>query len=761
MRKPWFWIGTSKPSPVYREASEPSSLHDLSKLQFELRQHHALNQQYAFYPAFYNMTFTWLNLLNNYYTALEVITCVVAVLILLSAVDDLFIDAWYWVRQVYRRVTSRQTYRPVTQQDLQNRAEQPLAIMVPAWLEYDVIAPMIENMVKVLDYRNYVIFVGTYVNDMRTISEVERMRRRYKQLRRVEVPHPGPTCKADCLNWIIQAIFLHEKKCGDQFAGVILHDSEDVLHPLELKFFNYLLPRKDMIQLPVMSLERKWSELVAGTYMDEFAESHAKDIVVRESLSGMVPSAGVGTCFSRRALQALVNENSNQPFNTDSLTEDYDIGARLASMGMQSIFARFPVQFTLKRRSWFGLGKERQVTVAMPLCVREYFPDRFKTAYRQKARWALGISLQGWAQIGWKGSLATKYLLFRDRKGIVTTFVSILAYIVLVQFIAFQIAEHFGAWSPDSQTLLTSLEWLPYVLHANLIALGLRTVQRAYFVGRIYGPVHAVLSAPRMVVGNFINFMAVARAWKMFLGHLVFGKRLVWDKTMHDFPSDDQLARERQRLGELLVSWQAITDTDMEMAVQEHVESQIPLGRVLVARGYIDEDTLAEAIAFQAELPRVESAVSPEIPNTVSLDLLVELSALPIGVDESGRPIIAVGRPLRPEAISRLAAAFGKEPVQHIARDSQVLAGLRLASGQTASGMPRQGQNSTYLLGQLLVENGELNQHTLDQAMLDYKPAQHGRIGDYLVANGLVSREVVEEAVEQQMTLFKLALKVA
>ena len=131
------------------------------------------------------------------------------------------------------------------------------------------------------------------------------MRRRYKQLRRVEVPHDGPTCKADCLNWVIQAIFLHEQQAGIEFAGVILHDSEDVLHPLELKFFNYLLPRKDMIQLPVASLEREWYELVAGVYMDEFAEWHAKDLVVRESVTGTVPSAGVGTCFSRRALLAL------------------------------------------------------------------------------------------------------------------------------------------------------------------------------------------------------------------------------------------------------------------------------------------------------------------------------------------------------------------------------------------------------------------------------------------------------------------------
>ena len=54
---------------------------------------------------------------------------------------------------------------------------------------------------RVLDYRAYMVFVGTYQNDAATIAEVERMRHRYKQLHRVEVPHDGPTCKADCLNW--------------------------------------------------------------------------------------------------------------------------------------------------------------------------------------------------------------------------------------------------------------------------------------------------------------------------------------------------------------------------------------------------------------------------------------------------------------------------------------------------------------------------------------------------------------------------------
>lgn len=270
----------------------------------------------------------WPYFIADYYRGLEVVTAVVGVIILLSSLDDLFIDAWFWLRELKRSLTVKRRYTPLSAEQLRAKEEQPLAIMVPAWLEYDVISSMLETMVSTLEYKNYMIFAGTYQNDQRTIDEVERMRRRYRQLVRVEVPHDGPTCKADCLNWIVQAIFAQDEKQPVPFAGVILHDSEDVLHPLELKYYNYLLPRIDFIQLPVTSLERHWYELVAGTYMDEFAEWHTKDLVVRESLSKMVPSAGVGTCFSRHALVELAAETNNQPFNTDTLTEDYDIGDR-------------------------------------------------------------------------------------------------------------------------------------------------------------------------------------------------------------------------------------------------------------------------------------------------------------------------------------------------------------------------------------------------------------------------------------------------
>lgn len=544
----------------------------------------------------------WPYLVADYYRGLEIVTAVVATLILLSSIDDLFIDLWYWLREAYRGLVVRRRHKPLSTGQLRACEEQPLAIMVPAWLEFDVIAPMLENMVSTLEYQNYMIFVGTYCNDARTIDEVERMRRRYRQLVRVEVPHNGPTCKADCLNWIVQAILMHERDMPVPFAGMILHDSEDVLHPLELKYYNYLLPRIDFIQLPVASLERSWYELVAGTYMDEFAEWHTKDMVVRESLSKMVPSAGVGTCFSRRALVELSAQTNNQPFNTDSLTEDYDIGARLSRRGMKQIFGKFKVEYATRRVSWFGLGKEKIGTISMPLGVREYFPDTFRTAYRQKARWLLGIGLQGWQQVGWSGSLTTKYLLYRDRKGLVTSFISILAYLLLANFLLFYLADAMGWWTVHYPPLFRPGSWLGTLMWLNTIALALRTLQRIYFVGSMYGWEHGLLSVPRMMIGNFINAMAAARAWRLFLGHMFFGQRLVWDKTMHDFPSSDQLTQQRRRLGELLLSWHAIDETKLARALDLQATAHRPLGKILLEQGWLDEVTLLEAIAFQQNM---------------------------------------------------------------------------------------------------------------------------------------------------------------
>lgn len=689
----------------------------------------------------------WPYWLAHYYSFLEISTIVVAVLILISSLDDLFIDLWYWSRRLFRKFTVDRKYRPLTAEQLMARDEQPLAIMVPAWLEYDVIAPMIENMVSTLDYQNYVVFVGTYINDQRTIDEVERMRRRYKQLHRVEVPHAGPTCKADCLNWVIQAIFLHEKTHGMTFAGVVLHDSEDVLHPMELRLFNYLLPRKDMIQLPVVSLERNWYEWVAGTYMDEFAEWHGKDLVVRESMTDTVPSAGVGTCFSHRALRVLAGETQNQPFNTDSLTEDYDVGARLSKVGMNAIFVRFPVQFRVLRKSWFR--KPYESTLKMPLCVREFFPDTFRTAFRQKARWTLGIGLQGWEQMGWNGSLANRYLLFRDRKGVVTAFVSIIAYVILVQLLGLIILRQSGLWDVSFPTPFETNGFIQTLLLANGIALAWRIAHRCYFTTVLYGWQHGLLSIPRMVVGNFVNFMAASRAWRMFLVGKVLNRKLVWDKTMHDFPSTDLVAAAPRKLGSVLLSWQAINDADLQSALAEQKTRHMPLGRILLSNGWLDDETLAEAIAFQNDLPRVFDVAAKARDSILTLDdeFALRWRVVPLGLNADGRAQVAVASPLPAEGLQQVSDELGSEPVQLIARESEIVAQLRQQHVREGQSVP---DARAPLLGDLLIEMGLLDRDVFSRSMLQYRPQHHGRIGDYLVDSGVLPRSTIEKAVARQ-----------
>ena len=435
--------------------------------------------------------------LGAYLLGLKLSAITVSFLIAVSSLDDILVDLWFWIREAYRALVIRPRHPPLALASLYEREEQRLAIMVPAWREDDVIAAMVDNAARILDYDNYVIFVGVYPNDPATAAEVDRMARRFDRVVRVLCTDPGPTSKADCLNHIVEAALLREASDGRQFAGFILHDSEDVLHSLELKFFNYLLPRKDLIQLPVVSLERGLAEPVAGTYMDEFAEWHAKDLVVRESFAGGVPSAGVGTCLSRQAVMTL-RSRDGQVFNAGTLTEDYDVGARLAETRLRSIMVRYPVDFQVRRRSWLGFGPHRETLLRMPLSVREYFPNTFVTSYRQKARWTIGIALQGWAQVGWSRSWRENYFLARDRKALLTSFLAISAYVLLVNFAIFHLSG-LGGW----------LEWhdvmgllLRDLLAFNLVALILRVVQRFYFVTRLYGPVQGLASAPRMVVAS-------------------------------------------------------------------------------------------------------------------------------------------------------------------------------------------------------------------------------------------------------------------
>src|SRR5205823_13064272 len=131
-----------------------------------------------------------------------------------------------------------------------------------------------------------------------------------------------------------------------------------------------------VVQLPVCPLPTGWRDFTSGHYIDEFAESHFKNMVVRAALGGALPSAGVGTAFSRRALQTVAVAHGGQAFNTASLTEDYEIGFRVHALGFEAAFVHAAMARPAFRRR-FGIGRPRTVVVLDPIVVRAYFPSAF------------------------------------------------------------------------------------------------------------------------------------------------------------------------------------------------------------------------------------------------------------------------------------------------------------------------------------------------------------------------------------------------
>ena len=538
-----------------------------------------------------------------YWLIIKYLIYFAAIIILLSSLDDFFIDCYYWIRRVWRKITVYKKYPPFNVNELYKNEEKPIAIMVPAWQETGVVAEMAALAASTFEYYNYHIFIGTYPNDPDTQTEVDQVVNHYHNVHKVVTRDPGPTSKSDCLNNVIEQIFAFEKTHNIEFEAFVLHDAEDVIHPLELKLFNHLLGKgNDLIQVPVVPFERKWYEFTAGHYEDEFAETHGKDMLVRESILGFVPSAGVGTALSRKAIKKLIELHNGEVFILGTLTEDYNLGFELFREKMKLIFARVPVEIEYSAKNAFGkpVTRKKKVLVA----VREFFPSTFSTAVRQKSRWIIGIVFQGWKSIGWNHpGLATKYILFRDRKAIFTNLANLLAYFLVLNVLIMMFYAKIATdtwWYPE---LVPPGSFLWTLLILNAFFLLNRIVQRMYFTYLNFGMRGALLSVPRIIWGNIINIFAMWRATVQVLNIKSGVNNLSWDKTTHDFPVNTTLS---MRLGELCLEHGLLDHAVLDKVLEEQKVTHKPLGMILMEKDILDEEKLTKLLSIQNDLEYID-----------------------------------------------------------------------------------------------------------------------------------------------------------
>jgi bacteriophage N4 adsorption protein B len=440
---------------------------------------------------------------------------------LIGAIDDFCVDLIWLLRAVYRRQRYYRKNPPIRIDQLKAPETQGLlAVFVATWQEAAVIGQMLGRCSAAWQNTEsyFRIYVGCYRNDADGIEAVMNAAQRDPSIRVVIGETDGPTTKADCLNQLWQALIRDELKAGTKAKAIILHDAEDMVDPHELRVFDRLIERNQVVQLPVIPVRVSGSLWVSGHYCDEFAEAHGKSLVVREAIGAALPLAGVGCAIDRIILGRIALANNSKPFDCTSLTEDYELGLRIGATGGRTILAR------ITDMSGQLIG------------TRACFPSTISTAVRQKARWLTGIALAGWDRMGWQGGVAECWMRVRDRRAIFAAVVLFAAYCGIFIGGLLMLGQLFGLYVPRPVS-----HFIRILLVANFGFLLWRLASRAFFVGQLYGAQEAILSIPRIFVGNIIALMAARRACTTYARHCLGGP-LSWDKTAHiHFPDLEQV----------------------------------------------------------------------------------------------------------------------------------------------------------------------------------------------------------------------------
>jgi adsorption protein B len=431
---------------------------------------------------------------------------------LLFAIDDLAVDFIYFARHGWREAAVYSRFPRMHAGRLPSPMRAGwMAVLIPAWDEAAVIAPMLRATLARFEHDEYWLFVGYYRNDPATFAAIDSVRD--PRVIAVEIDIDGPTTKADCLNRLYASLVAYEEAVGRTAKAIVLHDAEDVVHPLELKLFDRLVEYAGLVQLPVVPLIDTDSRWVGGHYADEFAEAHMKELVVREAVGAAIPMAGVGCAIERVALSRIAARHDGRPFAGASMTEDYEMGLRLGAIGVKTMFVRIPAEHG-----------SRAVVAS-----RGHFPSTIAAAVRQKARWIGGIAFAGWDQLGWRGGPGERWMRMRDRRGPLAALLLLAGYLAAILWAEVALAAALGApIAVPVSTVLASLMWI------NGWLLGWRLLMRVCFTTSAYGWREGLRSVPRTVIANLIAVLAARRA---LLLHSAGGAKR-WDKTHHIFPAE-------------------------------------------------------------------------------------------------------------------------------------------------------------------------------------------------------------------------------
>lgn len=537
------------------------------------------------------------------------------ILLIIVSLDDLIWDLYY----LLRRKRNKLNVHVIDEDELKNTVPRLLAVIVAAYNEEDVLEDVISNLIYSNHYPKsmYHVFLGIYPNDPGTIGVAEKLSKKFNNVHPILHVLDGPSSKADNINNVIKNIYAFEKENYIRFEGVIIHDSEDLVHPYEFLIENYLLNTHKAIQMPVFPLQEMprisniFKNMVSGTYADEFAENHYNLLVARNSIGSFVPSAGTGFVLSKDIIDEFPDYNV---FPVGSLTEDYKLSLQLKQKGYDLHYA---LEYVYRLR-YDGTSVREFIST------RSIFPSTYMAAVRQKTRWIYGITMQSFKIKDVFNNehlnLTSKYSLYKDWKAKFGNLLLGPGYLVFTYFILslfFDIPTMYPKYT---------LSW--YLMIFLSVMMIERQILRGIAVKNVYGrksTIISILFPPllpfRMLLGNIINFHATLRAWKIHIfkpQSNKLKKKPAWSKTDHEFLEESILRTFRRNLGDVLLNDGLISIEHLDIALKQSTENQEKLGLALRRLNMVSEENIVRSLCKVTQ--DIYINLTPDMVSTNKID---------------------------------------------------------------------------------------------------------------------------------------------
>jgi type IV pilus assembly protein PilB len=129
------------------------------------------------------------------------------------------------------------------------------------------------------------------------------------------------------------------------------------------------------------------------------------------------------------------------------------------------------------------------------------------------------------------------------------------------------------------------------------------------------------------------------------------------------------------QLGTLLCQQGLISQAQLDAALAEQAASGKPLGRVLIEFGNVSETDLVRTLAKQVGLEFVdlsEHTIDPSVAGLIPESLARKYQALPVGWDDDGRLVVAMGDPSNVFAVDDIRALTGADIFTVVATAGQL-----------------------------------------------------------------------------------------